>query len=322
MHMLDHNFPFFIERCFIQRLLAVCLLVLGLQAVPAHAAIRVFACAPEWASLVQELAGEGARIYTATTAMQDPHHIEARPSLIAAVRNADLVVCTGAELETGWLPLLLRQSGNARVQEGQPGYFEAAQHVKMLQVPSRLDRGDGDVHAAGNPHIQTAPGTFTAVAPALAARLAEVDPGQATVYRQRLADFQQRWHDANARWSQRAATLRGMRVVVQHDGFPYLVQWLGLSQAAVLEPKPGVEPSSSYLSQVLQRLAQQPARMVIRAAYNPERGSRWLAERSHMPVVVLPGTVGGSERAKDLFGLFDDTLDRLLLAAATEKAPS
>lgn len=298
------------------------LFMLGWLSMAAQAGVRVFACEPEWAALVQELAGDGARVYTATTAMQDPHHIEARPSLIAAVRNADLVVCTGAELETGWLPLLLRQSGNARVQEGQPGHFEAAQHVKMLQVPTRLDRADGDVHAAGNPHIQTSPGTFTTVAPALAARLAEVDPGQATVYRQRLADFQQRWREANVRWSQRAAPLKGARVVVQHDGFPYLVQWLGLTQVAVLEPKPGVEPSSSYLSQVLQRLEQQPARMVLRAAYNPERSSRWLAERTRMPAVVLPGTVGGSERAKDLFGLFDDTLDRLLQAASTAKAPA
>lgn len=301
-------------------------LMLCLCGLPVQAAVRVFACEPEWASLVQELAGEGARIYTATTAMQDPHHIEARPSLIAAVRNADLVVCTGAELEVGWLPLLLRQSGNARVQPGQPGHFEAAQHVKMLQVPTRLDRADGDVHAAGNPHIQTAPGTFTAVAPALAARLMALDPPQASVYRQRLTDFQQRWRDATLRWSQRALPLKGVPVVVQHDGFPYLVEWLGLLQVAVLEPKPGVEPSSGYLSQLVQRLEQQPARMVIRAAYNPDRSSRWLADRSRMPVVVLPSTVGGSDRAKDLFGLFDDTIDRLLQAVAMptarEKAPS
>ncbi len=304
------------------RIQALVLLILSLCGVSVHASVRVFACEPEWAALVQELAGDGARVYTATTAMQDPHHIEARPSLIAAVRNADLVVCTGAELEVGWLPLLLRQSGNARVQMGQPGYFEAAQHVKLLQVPTRLDRADGDVHAAGNPHIQTAPGTFTAVAPALAARLAEVDPAQAALYRQRLADFLQRWHEAKMRWSQRAAPLKGTRVVVQHDGFPYLVQWLGLSQVAVLEPKPGLEPSSSYLSQVLQRLAQQPARMVLRTAYNPDRSSRWLAERTRMLAVMLPGTVGGTERAKDLFGLFDDTLERLLQAAASEGTPS
>jgi len=286
----------------------------------AHAQIKVFACEPEWASLVKALSDDSVRVYTATSAFQDPHHIEARPSLIASVRNADLVVCTGAELETGWLPLLLRQSGNAKVQPGQPGYFEASSVVKKLQVPTRLNRADGDVHASGNPHVQTSPATFAAVAPALAQRLIAVDPQHAEQYRQRLADFQTRWQAAMTRWAQMAVPLKGARIVVQHDGFPYLVQWLGLQQVAVLEPKPGVEPSSSYLSGVLQRLKQQPAQMVVRAAYNPERSSLWLAERANLPVVVLPYTVGGSERAKDLFGLFDDTVAQLLNALKAQPA--
>lgn len=300
------------------------LLLAGFAAVTfsAHADIKVFACEPEWASLVKTLANDTVHVYTATTAFQDPHHIEARPSLIAAVRNADLVVCTGAELEAGWLPLLLRQSGNSKVQPGQPGYFEASSVVKKLQVPTRLDRADGDVHAAGNPHVQTSPATFAAVAPVLVQRLMAVDPQHADQYRQRLADFQTRWQVAMARWAQMAAPLKGARVVVQHDGFPYMVHWLGLQQVAVLEPKPGVEPSSSYLSEVLQRLQQQPAQMVIRAAYNPERSSLWLAERAHLPVVVLPYTVGGSEQAKDLFGLFDDTLAQLLKALPATKSAS
>lgn len=304
----------------IRNMCAAVLVAAGLMG-SAQASLRVMACEPEWASLVQELAGDAARVQTATTAMQDPHHIEARPSLMAAVRNADLVVCTGAELEQGWLPLLLRQSGNARVQPGQPGHFEAAAFVKMLQVPGKLDRAEGDVHADGNPHINTSPATFAAVAPALSARLSQIDPAQAGLYRQRLADFQQRWAQAMARWVQKAQPLKGLKVVVQHDGFPYMVQWLGLNQVLVLEPKPGVEPSSSYLSQVLQRMQQQPAQVVIRAAYNPDRSSRWLSERAGMPAVALPFTVGGSERAKDLFGLFDDTLDQLQQAASAARKP-
>lgn len=286
-----------------------------MMSLPAHAGLSVFACEPEWAALVKELAGDQATVYTATHAMQDPHQVQARPSLIAAVRKADLVVCTGAELEVGWLPLLLRQSGNARVQEGQPGHFLAAAHVRMLEVPSRLDRADGDVHEAGNPHIQTAPGTFAAVAPALSARLAALDASQAGSYRQRLADFQQRWAAATTRWTQMAAPLKGLSIVVQHQGFPYLAQWLGLRTVATLEPKPGVEASSAYLSGVLQQLQQTPAKAVIRAAYSDGRGAQWLADRARLPVVVLPFTVGGSERAKDLFGLFDDTVDQLLKVA-------
>ena len=282
---------------------------------PAHAALKVFACEPEWAALTKELAGDQATLYTATNALQDLHQIQAKPSLISAVRNADLLVCTGAELEVGWLPVLLRQSGNAKVQPGQAGNFEAAGFVRMLEVPTRLDRADGDVHAQGNPHINTAPSTFAAVAPALAKRLAELDSANAAHYQQRLADFQTRWTQASQRWAQAAAPLKGTRIVVQHKGFPYLEQWLGLDEVTTLEPKPGVEPSSTYLSTVLQQLQQRPAKLIVRAAYNDGRSSEWLSERAKLPVAVLPFTVGGSDRAKDLFGLFDDTVDKLLKAA-------
>ena len=282
-------------------------------ALPAHA-LKVFACEPEWGALARELAGDKASVYTATHALQDPHQIQARPSLISAVRTAELLVCTGAELEAGWLPLLLRQAGNPAVQPGRPGHFLAAEYVSMLEVPARLDRADGDVHAAGNPHIQTDPRNIAAVAQALGRRLAEADPANAKAYEARLADFHIRWGQAVQRWTQQAAPLKGLPIVVQHKGFPYLENWLGLRQVAALEPKPGVEPSSAYLSQVLAQLQQRPARLILRAAYNEGRGADWLSERAKIPVVVLPYTVGGNDQAKDLFGLFDDTIGQLLKA--------
>jgi zinc/manganese transport system substrate-binding protein len=156
------------------------LLPLALVAAPAHAALRVFACEPEWAALAQELGGELVAATSATTAMQDPHQIQAKPSLIAGVRNADLVVCTGAELEIGWLPRLLQQSGNAKVQPGQSGYLAAADLVRKLEVPTVLDRSQGDVHASGNPHIQTDPRNIAVVASALGARLQQLDPAHAS----------------------------------------------------------------------------------------------------------------------------------------------
>ncbi|MBT9568837.1 MAG: zinc ABC transporter substrate-binding protein [Thiobacillus sp.] len=280
----------------------------------AHAAINVFACEPEWGALATELGGDAVKVYTATTALQDPHRIEARPSLIAQMRRADLVVCTGAELETGWLPILLRQSGNPAVQPGQPGYLEAARQVALLDKPTVLDRSQGDVHAAGNPHIQTDPRNISRVAQALGARLAEVDPARIAQYRARLADFNARWNAAIGRWQAQATPLKGMRIVVQHQGFPYLENWLGLKQVAVLEPKPGVEPTVSHLASVAAQLKTTPARAVLRAAYQSPRPAQWLADHASVPVVVLPFTVGGSDRAKDLFGLFDDTLDALLKA--------
>ncbi len=290
---------------------------LALIALPAQAALQVFACEPEWGALAQELGGKLVDVSVATSALQDPHQIQAKPSLIARARNADLVVCTGAELEIGWLPVLLQQSGNARLQPGQPGNFAAADFVRKLDVPTQLDRSQGDVHAAGNPHIQTDPRNIAHVAVALAARLRQVDPPNAAVYAKREADFSQRWQAAIARWTAQAAPLKGAAVVSQHKAFVYLYDWLGLKEVAVLEPKPGVEPSASHLQSVLAALKGSPARMVLYAAYQDPRPSLWLTANGGVPAVKLPSTVGGSDAAKDLFGLFDDTLARLLAAGGT-----
>jgi zinc/manganese transport system substrate-binding protein len=289
-------------------------LLLLLLALPAHAALRVFACEPEWGSLAQELGGKLVDVSVATSALQDPHQIQAKPSLIARARNADLVVCTGAELEIGWLPVLLQQSGNAKAQPGQPGNFAAADVVRKLDVPTQLDRSQGDVHAAGNPHIQTDPRNIAQVAVALGARLQQVDPAHAAEYAKAQADFTQRWQLAMNRWATQAASLRGVSVVSQHKAFVYLYDWLGLKEVAVLEPKPGVEPSASHLQSVLSTLKATPARMVLYAAYQDSRPSDWLSKNAGIAAVKLPSTVGGTDGAKDLFGLFDDTVSRLLAA--------
>ena len=282
---------------------------------PVHAALNVFATVPEWGALVTELGGDKVNVYVATNALQDPHHVEAKPSLIARARNADLIVATGAELEIGWVPLVVQQSGNAKVRPGQPGYFEASAQVPMIEKPARLDRAEGDVHPYGNPHIQTDPRNIARVAQPLSAKLAELDPANATYYQARYKSFDERWRSAIAKWEQAAAPLNGVPIVVQHLAFSYLVNWLGMKQLAVLEPKPGVEPSVAYLSEVLAKLQQQPAKMVIRPAYQSARASDWIAERAKISVVVLPFTVGGDDQARDLFSLFDDTVARLLKAA-------
>jgi zinc/manganese transport system substrate-binding protein len=296
---------------------AVLTLPLLLLALPAQAALRVFACEPEWGALAQELGGSLVDVSVATSALQDPHQIQAKPSLIARARSADLVVCTGAELEIGWLPVLLQQSGNGKVQTGQPGNFAAADFVRKLDVPTQLDRAQGDVHAAGNPHIQTDPRNIALVANALGARLQQIDATHASQYAQRLADFSQRWQQAITRWNTQAAPLRGMAVVSQHKAFVYLYDWLGMKEVAVLEPKPGVEPTASHLQEVLTQLKNTPARMTLYAAYQDSRASDWLSKNAHISAVKVPFTVGGTDGAKDLFSLFDDTLTRLLAAGAT-----
>jgi zinc/manganese transport system substrate-binding protein len=288
------------------------ILLFNLFSVSAHAALNIFACEPEWAALAQELAGDKASIYAATNALQDPHHVEARPSLIAKARRAQLVVCTGAELETGWLPVILRESGNADIAPGKPGYFEATHYVKMLEVPSRLDRAEGDVHADGNPHIQLDARNFLPVADALSARFSELDPANAAYYGKRLHDFRQNWQAALKRWESQAAPLKGQAVLVQHRAYPYLFNWLGLTQVAELEAKPGMEPSAAHLAQVLARLRSTPARMVLRAAYQDSKPSDWIAQRANLHAVELPFSVGGNAQARDLYSLFDDTIARLL----------
>ncbi len=293
----------------------VVLAVLLFAARGAWAALNVFACEPEWGALASTLGGTDAKVYVATTAMQDPHHIDARPSLIARLRRADLVVCTGAELEVGWMPVLLRQAANPRVQPGQPGYFAAADHVHMLEVPSRLDRAEGDVHPYGNPHIQTDPRNIAAVATALAQRMAEIDASDAAGYRRRYQDFDGRWMQAIARWQNEAAPLKDVPIAVQHKAWAYLSNWLGLDEVAALEPKPGIPPSSAYLAQVLDQLHAHPVRMVVYAAYQDPRPSKWLSEHAAIPAVELPFTVGGAPGTDDLFGLFDVTIARLRQAA-------
>jgi zinc/manganese transport system substrate-binding protein len=283
--------------------------------VAAHAALNVFACEPEWAALAREIGGSSVRVFSATTAAQDPHHIEARPSLIAQMRRADLVVCGGGDLEAGWLLVLLREAGNARIQPGLPGFFEATRFVALLEKPASLDRAQGDIHAAGNPHIHTDPRNIAKVGAALAARMAELDPAAAATYQTQWKGFATRWDAAIARWQLRAAPLRDLPVAVQHKSFSYLLAWLGMKAIVTLEPRPGMEPSVSHLARVAAQLQATPARAVLRAVYQNPRPANWLAEHAGIPALALPFTVGGNDRAQDLFGLFDDTLDQLLRVA-------
>jgi zinc/manganese transport system substrate-binding protein len=292
------------------RLGATALLLLAPAA--AWATLNVFATVPEWGALTEELGGDKVKVYVATSALQDPHHVEAKPSLIARARSADLVVATGAELEIGWLPLVTQQAGNPKIQPGRPGYFEATAFVPMLEKPTRLDRADGDVHAAGNPHIQTDPRNILRIAGPLATRLAELDPPNAAFYQARAKAFTERYGTAIANWEKQAAPLKGVPILVQHKAFTYLITWLGMREVAALEPKPGVEPTTAWLSEVLALLQQQPAKMVIRAAYQSDKASLWIAERAKLKAVALPFTVGGNDEARDLYGLFDDTIARLL----------
>ena len=283
-----------------------------LTTTPAMAALNVFACEPEWASLARELGGERVKTVSATTAYQDPHHIEARPSLIAKVRRADLLICSGSELEVGWLPLLQRQASNAKVLPNARGYFEASAMVERLDIPVEINRSMGDVHAAGNPHVHLDPRRIQIIAEALQARLIQIDPEGKEYYQQRFLNFNQRWQQAIDKWKQQASKLKGTRIVVHHRDWVYLFDWLGIEIAGALEPKPGLPTTASHLVSLKQKLTLKPAKMIVHTTYQNPRGAKRLSQLTGIPVVELPYTVGGAEQVKDLFSLFDVTIQRLI----------
>jgi zinc/manganese transport system substrate-binding protein len=290
------------------------LIALCLAPFAARAELDVFTCEPEWAELAREIGGDLVDAESATTALQDPHYIQARPSLIADVRNADLLVCSGAQLEIGWLPVLLRKSNNREVMPGNPGYFEASLFVQRLGETTGVDRSQGDIHPQGNPHVQTNPHNVSLIARALAERMAELDPENAESYRSGFEDFKTRFDAAIAKWEQRAAPLEGLRVITHHKSWIYLEDWLGLEEVANLEPIPGLPPTAGHLSTLVSRFGEGGADVIIRSPYQDDRASEWLMRRTDIPAIVLPLTVGGTEEATDLFALYDDIVDRLLEA--------
>jgi zinc/manganese transport system substrate-binding protein len=286
-------------------------LIFGLTMTSIASALNVFVCEPEWGSLVGELAGDKAKITVATTAFQDPHRLQARPSLIAAVRRAELIVCTGADLEIGWLPLLLRRAGNAKIRAGNAGYFLAANFVRRIEIPASVDRSQGDVHPQGNPHVHLNPRNIERIADALTERLRAIDSANGAHYEMRLDDFQRRWSDATEKWEERALPLDGMRLASHHRSFSYLAAWLNLDIVATLEPKPGIPASGSQLAALLEQLTPNPPAGVIRTPYENEKPSKWLADRLGIAQIKLPFTIGGTSRSTDLFTLYDETIRML-----------
>jgi ABC-type Zn uptake system ZnuABC Zn-binding protein ZnuA len=225
---------------------------LGATTLPASAKPNVFACEPEWAALTTALGGEDVEVFTATTARQDPHQIQARPALISRLRSADLAVCTAMQI----------------------------------------------------------------IAAALAKRLAAIDPAHAAAYAQRGKMFDEKLAQAIQAWQKEAAPLRGVNVVIYHKEWIYLMNWLGMHEVGTIEPKPGVPPGSAYLTQLLEEIPQKNAKMVVYSAYQDPRAPDFISAKAKIPAVMLPFTVGGTDEAGDLFGLYEDTIKRLLAGLA------
>lgn len=290
----------------------------ALAAAPAAQAQTIFACEPEWAALTRVLLPQ-ARLHVATHAQQDPHHIEARPALIAQMRAADAAICTGASLEAGWLPTLQQRAGNARVQDGAAGMFYAATAVTLLDPrPGAVAHPfAGDVHAEGNPHLHADPRRLLQVAAAWSTRLQQLFPAERIAIAARQAGFQAQWQARVAAWEQRHAALRGLPVAAQHASFAYLWRWTGVKPVADLEPKPGLAPTPGHLQGLLDRLHPAPPVAIVITSYQDPRPARWLAQQlgGGVPVLQWPATVEDPD-APDALGRW---FDRLLAALPVPK---
>ncbi len=279
-----------------------------LLAAPASAKVNIFACSPEWASLSKEIGGDFVEIYTATKAHQDAHYMRAKPSLVAAMRKADLVFCSGAALESGWLPIFLQKAGGPDVQQNTLGWLMASDFVPKLNVMKSVDRSMGHVHPEGNPHVHLNPHNISEIANVLAERLFLIDRENGDAYESNLDNFQRQWKSNIQSWEYKAENLASQNVVVYHKSWDYLTDWLDMNVIASLEPKPGLPPTTSHLEDLLQNLKDADVVAILVAPYENDKAAKWLSERTGIPVLNLPFTIGGSDQAQDLQSLFNETL--------------
>lgn len=280
-------------------------------------ALDIFACEPEWKAFLEAHAPD-ATIYSATTAKQDPHYVQARPSLIAKMRQADLAMCSGAELEVGWLPMLQARSSNAAVQNGTPTMIYAADFVRMLDTHDHVDRSQGDIHAHGNPHVQFAANDMIPLSLAMTERLKMIDPDNAQSYQFQGMKFRAHWRNKLNEWNEKAAPLKGKQIVGYHETYRYLYDWLEMEQIADLEPKPGISPTTSHL-QSLTKLNPGSFDAIVYSPHQDQRPANWLQQRTGKPVIELPLTVIDGET---LDVMYDKVIDDLLKALVSSSEQS
>jgi zinc/manganese transport system substrate-binding protein len=286
---------------------------------PVAAKTNVFACEPEWAALARELGGDRIEAYSATSAKQDPHHIRARPSLIAKVRRADILFCSGAALEVGWLPLLLTRGAKSVIQPGKTGHIMASDHVRVLEKTTEIDRSLGDIHPEGNPHVHLDPENILRISEEFSRRLAALVPGQAKELSIQRDAFLEGWRTKMDGWNRRAKRLAGMPVIVHHKTWSYLIQWLKLKEVASLELKPGIPPATQHLKSVLRLSRSAPVAAILVTPFDPTKPAEWLSSKTDIPILTLPFTVTRDARPGDLARLFDDTLALLEKAYAKRR---
>jgi zinc/manganese transport system substrate-binding protein len=291
----------------------VCLIGLGLvlSASRAEAKLNVVGTLPDFAAIASELGGSRVTTDSLIAGTEDPHFVDPKPSHVLRVHRADLLICIGMGLESGWLPVLLTQARNGRVQVGASGYLDASQFIRPKEVPVQADRAMGDVHGSGNPHYYVSPPEMLAVSEGIYKKLVELDPGG-------RADYEQRWHAYSTKckqkmgaWKAALAPLAGSRVVEYHKSWIYLLDWMGFVSVGALEPKPGIPPSPGHVSTLLLQTKNQPVRFVFRELYHKDRLSEVFASKSGARLLDLPTMVGAEPGVVTVWDKWDRMVARL-----------
>ena len=275
----------------VSRLVAWLVVALGAaRAAPARAELKVVATVPALAAIAKEIAGPAAEVKSLTRSSQDPHFVDARPSLALDLNRADLLLAVGLELEVGWLPTLLTGARNREIMTGGRGYLDCSQFVHLQDVHTRpVDRSMGDIHPSGNPHYLADPRAAAMVAKGIATRLEALDPSHQAAYEKGLGTFLGRLEAARAGWEKRLAPFRGAHVVAYHMTWAYVAEWIGLDVVGFLEPKPGIPPNPSHVVQLLAVARQAKVKAVLQEEYYPDTTSRLVAERVPAVLVKVPG---------------------------------
>lgn len=273
-------------------------------------AITVFTCEPEWAALTKELAPK-AKVFSATHVFQDPHYIEARPSLISRLAKADLAICSGAELESGWLPVLQKRAGNRNVLKHAVGMLYLSKYVKTIDKHHKQFFSTDHVHPEGNPHFHLDPEAIPKLATVISRRMQKIDPDSREDYQKALDDWQRRWKVAQVKWEKAAQGLNGTPIVVQHSSFSYLLNWLGMNAVGDLEPEPGVPPTLAHAQSLIMTTSATPPVAILTNWYQNDRAAKWMSEKTGAVHLNLPGTVDLDGEINTLQKLFDHLVEQL-----------
>ena len=286
-----------------------------LPAARAAAVVNVVATTEDLASLAREVGGERVKVDALAKGYQDPHFVEAKPSFVFILNKADLLVAVGRELEIGWLPPLVLQSRNAKIQPGAAGYLDASLTARILEIPTgQVTRAMGDVHPQGNPHYWLDPGNGRRIAQAVQARLSQLSPADAVYFAQRYADFDQRLAAAEKRWDAAMAPYRGTKVVTYHRSWPNFCERFGLDVIGYVEPKPGIPPSPAHTIELMATMKREGVKLLLVEPYFDEKTPNSIGRETGVPVLVLPPSVGGEKQITDYIGLFDHNVEAVLAA--------